>query len=555
MRTGLLFLVAVACVPEPGLPGSRNAADSGRPGITPSTATEPLSAPRLLRRISLDLRGVLPSPEALDRVEADPEAVWSYRDAWLSDPLLEARLVQLLAERWHTRVDQFLVQYLDYQALADDPRQLIRFERSVGEEPLRLLARIAVSDRPWTDVVTTDHTMADARLASIWPLEKEDGDGWQVARYTDGRPAAGVLSTNGLWWRYYTTRSNANRARVAALSRLLVCEDYAARTITFAEDDALAAGEGLEDALRQSPYCQGCHAALDPVAATLYGFWSANEYQTDEIDTYHPAREPLGADVLGVEPAWFGDPVAGLQELGEHISADPRFSSCGVETFASLLWRRDVTSSDRDELSTLQAAFEEGGMRVLPLLAAITETSTYQAGRARSDAGEAAATREPVLRSVPPYTLHTAIQDLTGFRWTMDGLDALDDDLLGYRNLAGGVDGRAVTRPQSGPGTTRALVVQRLAEAAAWHVVARDLEGGGTPELLTGVDLETTATDPALTSQLDALHWHLLAERPTEETRQALIGLWSAVEASEGPATAWAAVLTALLRHPLFESA
>ena len=323
MRTALLLL-CMACGTNPSTPPPTR-----EPGTAPSAAVVPystsLDAPRLLRRISLDLRGVLPSTEELDHVESQPEAVWNYRDAWLADPRLEGRLVQLLAERWHTRVDDFLVQYLDYQALASEPGQLLRFERSVGEEPLRLLARIAVSDRPWTDVVTTDHTMADERLASIWPLERQDGTGWQVASYTDGRPAAGVLATNGLWWRYYTTRSNANRARVAAISRLLVCEDYAARTITFAEDDALAAGADLEDALQESPYCQGCHAGLDPIAAALYGFWSANEYQTDEIDTYHPERERLGSTVLGVQPAWYGDPVAGLHELGAHIASDPLF--------------------------------------------------------------------------------------------------------------------------------------------------------------------------------------------------------------------------------------
>ena len=552
MRTALLLL-CMACGTNPSTPPPTR-----EPGTAPSAAVVPystsLDAPRLLRRISLDLRGVLPSTEELDHVESQPEAVWNYRDAWLADPRLEGRLVQLLAERWHTRVDDFLVQYLDYQALASEPGQLLRFERSVGEEPLRLLARIAVSDRPWTDVVTTDHTMADERLASIWPLERQDGTGWQVASYTDGRPAAGVLATNGLWWRYYTTRSNANRARVAAISRLLVCEDYAARTITFAEDDALAAGADLEDALQESPYCQGCHAGLDPIAAALYGFWSANEYQTDEIDTYHPERERLGSTVLGVQPAWYGDPVAGLHELGAHIAADPRFSVCGVETFSALFWRRDPVPSDRDELAALRAAFDAGGMRVLPLLAAIMETEAYRAGSTHPDAEDHGAARDVTLRLLPPYTLHTAIEDLTGFTWTMEGLDALDDDLFGYRNLAGGVDGRAVTRPQEGPGLTRALVTQRLAEAAAWHIVEQDLMGDGTPTLLTGVTLETAPDDPALEAQLDALVWRLLGTRAEPRLRSALLAMWSEVEAAEDAATAWSAVLTALLRHPLFVS-
>ena len=31
---------------------------------------------------------------------------------------------------------------------------------------------------------------------------------WSVARYLDGRPAGGVLVSNGLWWRYETSLNN-----------------------------------------------------------------------------------------------------------------------------------------------------------------------------------------------------------------------------------------------------------------------------------------------------------------------------------------------------------
>ena len=71
-----------------------------------------LSAPRLLRRISLDLRGVLPSELELDVVEDEPERVAQYRDAWLTDPLMADRMVQLLGQKWHTRIDEFLIFYL-----------------------------------------------------------------------------------------------------------------------------------------------------------------------------------------------------------------------------------------------------------------------------------------------------------------------------------------------------------------------------------------------------------------------------------------------------------
>ena len=328
-----------------------------------------------------------------------------HRDAWLADPRLEGRLVQLLAERWHTRVDDFLVQYLDYQALASGLGNCRGSSVPWARSPF--VARIAVSDRPWTDVVTTDHTMADELHRS--GLSNQDGTagGWPRTRTeTRGRRTRHQRAVVAC-----STRSNANRARVAAISRLLVCEDYAARTITFAEDDALAAGADLEDALQESPYCQGCHAGLDPIAAALYGFWSANEYQTDEIDTYHPERERLGSTVLGVQPAWYGDPVAGLHELGAHIAADPRFSVCGVETFSALFWRRDPVPSDRDELAALRAAFDAGGMQVLPLLAAIMETEAYRAGR-HPDAEDHGAARD--VAALPSPARHRGSDGIRG---------------------------------------------------------------------------------------------------------------------------------------------
>ena len=138
---------------------------------------------------------------------------------YLTRPELEQRMVDLLSEHWWTRVDVFDVVYQDYGLRAEEE---YAFERDVGEEPLRVLAQVIAEDRPWTDAVMGDTTRATPFLAGIWPLEWVDGPPalgeWGDARYTDGRPAAGVLGTNGLWWRYITTDSNMSRGRAAAIS-------------------------------------------------------------------------------------------------------------------------------------------------------------------------------------------------------------------------------------------------------------------------------------------------------------------------------------------------
>ena len=71
---------------------SCNGPEAEAPGALITTA---LDAPRLARRLSLDILGVLPTTEELDAVEADPSALEDLRDKWLQDPRFEARLVDL----------------------------------------------------------------------------------------------------------------------------------------------------------------------------------------------------------------------------------------------------------------------------------------------------------------------------------------------------------------------------------------------------------------------------------------------------------------------------
>lgn len=537
----MILLLALACDPNPAT----------EPTVTPGeSALVELDAPRLLRRLSLDLRGVLPSVEELDAVEADPAALESYRDAWLSDPRLEARLADMLAEQWHTRVDEYLVKYEEYRALENNPYNEFPFERAVADEPLRLMAHIVVTDRPWTEVVTADYTMANELLASVWSVEREPGEGWTVARYHDGRPAAGVLATNGLWWRYYTTVSNVNRGRVAAIARLLTCTDYLSRPISLVEAPALGDADGIEEALRTNPYCQGCHSSLDPAASALFGFWVANEYNIDEIDSYHPERERMGEQMMGSAPAWFGTPVAGLGELGQAIAHDPRFDRCAVQNFAQALWHREVEISDFERIESLRQTFVEEGLLVRALLSAITDTPQYRAGGLLPDADAETLERENTLRLVTPEQWTTLIEDLTGFEWDVNGFTQMLNDTYGFRVLAGGVDGNFVTRPQRTPSLTWALTIQRLAEAASYHAVQEELYGSGEHHLFQHVTQQSRPGDADFDLELSELCWRLYGVRPDAERLDALSSLWTAVAAEDDPGAAWQATLTAMLRDP-----
>ncbi len=529
--------------------------------LTPDVAAEgdaayvPLAAPRLLRRMSLDLRGVLPTVEELDAVEADPAQIAAIRDGWLADPRLEERLVDLLSERWQTEPDSYLISYWEYPSLNNSPVNEYPFERSIGQEPLRLMARIITDERPWPEIVSADWTMSNGLLAGIWPIDRPDGaEGteWQVSRYTDGRPAVGVLATGGLWWRYYTTISNRNRGRAAAISRLLLCEDYLARPVTLSGDVALADAAGLEAALTSNPYCQGCHSSLDPVAATFFGFWGG-EYSAIEQATYHPEREPLGADLLGVEPSWYGSPVSGLAELGWYIADDPRFARCAAQSFAEQLWRRESSLADEGRIEALRQHYLANGEQIWPLIQAITDGPTYQAAGLSSDGSAEMLAREETMRLLNAPLIRSVFADLFGFSWDWYGFDQLDNDTYGFRAMAGGVDGSSVTRPQRRPGLTWALVLERYGQAAARYFVDGGLDRG----ILSGVTAALLPGSAGFDAALDRLHWQLYAVRAEPEWRADIGALWSGVQADAGGGqpgaeAAWAAVLAVMVQDPLF---
>ncbi len=502
----------------------------------------PLDDARLLRRISLDLRGVTPSLEELEAVRAGPAALDALRDAFLVDPRLEDRLVSLWAERYRTRLDEFQVRWYDYQL----PAELeCAFERAVGEEPLRLVAHISVEDRPWSEVVTADYTMANELLADLWPLAYPDGGaGWEEARYTDGRPAAGVLATNGLWFRYYTSQSNANRSRAAALADVLLCVDYLDRPVTFSSSPSLADADGTATALAADPACLACHASIEPLAASLFGWYPAIDYNRLELGTYHPEREALGPEILGVDMGWFGTPMSSPDDLGPMVASDPRFYACAVRGTAELLWRREAAVDEFATLAALEERFADGGWRARPLLAAVTDTPQYRAG----GLGDAGDPRERTARLVSADVLTTAVEDLTGFRWSAGGCDQLANDDYGYRTLVGGVDGDQVSRAQQDPSLTWALVVERLAQGGAITAVQRELLDGGERRLFD-VSIDTTPEDPAFRTQIERLYLRLFARLPSESEVEEDVTLW---RAAGDPGRGWTALLAVLLRDPEF---
>jgi hypothetical protein len=503
----------------------------------PVEPTPEVDAARVLRRVSLDVRGRLPTVAELDAVEADPDALDAWIDEALDDPAFGLQVAELWSASLRTRVDR----------IAYGPIDRIT-QRALGEEPLRVLARIADEDLPFTEWVVGDWTMADARVGSAWPVEALDGalgEAWEPARYSDGRPSAGILSHNALWWRHRSTAENVNRGRANALSRILLCTDFAARPVHFERASGVLDGEALLSETRTNGACANCHAALDPLGSYLFGFWTFDDVA--ERATYGAGTERLWQNTTGLGPSFFGTPGWRLDDLGRQVADDPRFVTCAVETAWEGLLRRDATPADVDRLTAHREAFLDGGLTLRALVRSILLDPAYRAVGVADHADNA--------KLLPPRTLASAITDLTGFTWTGDGIPLLDDDETGVRTLAGGADGREVTAEADAPNATTLLVQERLAEAAALWAVTHDAERPAAARLFDGGALDGDGTPETRAEVARGLFRRLLGQRvaPDGDEVGTVLALWDEARRTEGSAArAWAVVLAFLLRDPDF---
>ncbi|MDP2309506.1 MAG: hypothetical protein Q8P18_26020 [Pseudomonadota bacterium] len=524
-------------------------------GVADSVAS--LGAVSALTRASLDLRGVRPTLSEIEAAEAagetlsggDPAAWLETVDTFLQDPRFGPRVRDMFAGIYLTRQDSYLYGADDYGLV--DPAA---FVAAVGDEPLRVLSTLAEQDLPYTDIVTADWTMADASLAAAAPVDYPDGaTGWQQVRYTDGRPAAGILATNGFWWHYATSTSNLNRGRANAISRVLLCFDYLSQPVEFDRSVDLLDADAVADAVRTNPACLSCHATLDPLASYLYGFFPVPGDTAADASTWHAERTAFWRRATGVAPAYYGAPGESLGDLGLQIAADPRLTGCVTEQVYGLLHGREPDVDDTAALLSHRDDMLAGGGTLRALFASVAGADAYRLGADSADVDDEG--YAPKMLSVEQ--LGTVLEDLTGFRFTYQGYDLLGSDAYGVRTLAGGADGIYSIRPGSSPSATGVLVHERLAEAAAWYVAAQDHEHPGDARLFTEIDFtEIPSTGrSAMAEQLRALRLRLFGVRVDIDGPEvtADLALWAELYAVDGdPVAAWAGVLSVLLRDPAF---
>jgi len=543
-------------------------------------------------RISMSVRGVRPTAAELDTVRSDPDALEPLVDQWLDDPAFGLTARDMWAEILQLRNDTF--NQLPALGLLQG-EQLQDLYLGTVEEPLALVEHVYAGDLPLTELVTSDLVFANHVTATMYGLDYDESQGgWQQTHWADARPPAGLLSSAQVFRRWESDGSNFNRGRANMLADVFLCEAFSERDIVVEGGIDIADEQQVAFAVRTNEACVSCHQALDPLGAYFWGYkklihrnyvadsisygcefdWSNGnepEFGTSYLPEdfcyplrqYGPEDEDAWRDWDLRPPGFYGMDARDLTDVGQLVADDPRFATCMVRQAVGYLAQVEKHEVPRPLLDELTDALIASDFSPKALVKALVLSDAFAANGLADPTAET----DPLarMRVARPEQYARSVEALTGFRWTADPdllncndpgnddvqrfgtqcwgqVDLSDSDVFGYRAMAGGIDGKVVTRPTRTFTPTRSLVYAQLAANAAGYVVERDLAAAPDARRLLSL-----ADDP--TAQLVALHGDILGEN-VEPTGPEVAADLALFDVASTDAEGWKLVLTAMLQDP-----
>lgn len=491
------------------------------------------------------LRGIRPSGEELSQLARDPGAYPELVQSYLRDPRFLAQVQQWFTE-W-LELDQAPDVYpAGFPALGDlSGLTSHELNTSIISAAGKLAAQIVKENRPWSELVTTEETMADATVATVWGLDYDYAKGgWQKTAYQDGRPAAGVLSDGWVFTRMPSTEGNRHRERASLIANTFLCHDYPGRPVRIPPDVDLSSPKALTEAISTVPACIGCHHTLDPLAS----FFSAHHgLRIPSTITAYPLAqyEPQNAKHFG-PPVFYGEPGQDLGDLGRLIAADPRFVDCQARRFYAELMHVRVQDIPFETTARLAQRFKQNKLDVRALLTSILLSPEF--GHDAPSKGQ--------FRRATPHQLDSMFYELTGYRWnaqieedlgagTVGTVPLMRDFAFGYRTLAGAPNNFDTIEHLRTVDPSTWLTLYNLAQRAA-RFVTKDK---ASAQRLLEVPGAFEGKPSAVRAQIVALHLRLYGEviDANDPQVQAAMTLWNR---GQNSSRAWALVLTAMFSHP-----
>ena len=265
--------------------------------------------------------------------------------------------------------------------------------------PLELIAHVAESDLPYSEILTADYIMANPMAAEAYgattefddsedPLEFRPSEIVSYYRTDDSKvvsefhdlerirqvldpgnlwtdyPHAGILNTTVFLRRYPTTPTNRNRARSRWTYYHFLGLDIEKSASRTTDPDALA---DTDNPTMNNPACTVCHSVLDPVAGAFQNYGETGFYRDawgglDSLARFY--KQPPDGSYTPYQPGdtWYrdmrepgfdgsiaADADNSVQWLAEQIVADDRFAEGTVKFWWPAIMGSEVVEPPEDK--------------------------------------------------------------------------------------------------------------------------------------------------------------------------------------------------------------
>jgi hypothetical protein len=257
--------------------------------------------------------------------------------------------------------------------------------RAMRSETEMLFEHIVREDRSLLELLDSDYTFLNERLATLYGIEGVDGDEMRKVDLPADSPRGGVLTQGTV------LAVTSNPDRTSPVKRgLFILENILGTppappppNIPSLEE----AGKGIEgrtptireamELHRSDPLCSSCHNRMDPLGLALENF--------NPLGMYREAERSGPIDTSGVLIT--GESFSSVQELKRRLIEDRRqdFYHCLTEKLLTYALGRGLESHDVETVDAIVERLEARDGRASELIAAIIDSAPFQ--RRRGAAG------------------------------------------------------------------------------------------------------------------------------------------------------------------------
>ena len=346
-------------------------------GISPNTAY-PISDLELASRLSFFLWSSIPDDELLDvAIQGDLRKT----------EVLEQQVGRMLADRRsHTLLTNFAAQWLhlrNLESVTPNMRLFPSFDDNLRQAMRRetelLLESVIREDRSVLDLLTSDYTFLNERLAKHYGIPHVYGSWFRRVKLEDDSKRGGLLRHGSILTvtSYNTRTSPVIRGHWVLENFLGVPPPPAPAVVPPLEEKTIDGSLSVKDRLiehRSNPACSGCHSLMDPLGFSLENYDAVGQWRKSENE------QPI--DASGNFPG--GARFEGVSGLEKALLDRPEmFVGTLVEKLVTYSLGRVVESYDAPAVRKIVRDARSEDFRFSSLILGIAKSKPFQMRRSQ----------------------------------------------------------------------------------------------------------------------------------------------------------------------------